>query len=136
MKDCLPDIEYTMSMSSATAHTLLKAVDLLMRLKLGQYKEICFDLLDVCKPDFCIRRDNAEVYLKLAFDTMFAGKEPGTYKDDEWYRLYNILQSLRYQIHLAEHPESTGVDSYPPCVTGGQPLPECSFCKTEKKVKT
>lgn len=134
-------VEYTMSMTSDTARTLLKAVELLMRLKLNQYKELTFHLMDFVgegKPeDFWDRRDRADEYLKLAFDEIYkqrlqeVNRSDTKWKDDEWYRLYNIMQALRYQIHLAEHPDSNGVDSYPPCVTGGQPVPECSFCKME-----
>ena len=129
------NIEYTMTMTSETAHSMLKAVDLLMRLKLGQYREICFALLDICKPDFCDRRDISEVYLEQAFKALFDGKKNEEYKDDEWHRLYNIFQVLRYQIHLAESPDGTGVDSYPPLLLGDQPLPECSFCKISEKEK-
>ena len=121
----MKDIEYVLTMNSDQAHTALKATDLLMRLKLGQYKEIPFALLDVTKEDFCHRRDLADVKLKEAFDILYDGKNDGEWKDAEWYRLYNLLQAIRYQIHLAEHPNSKGVDSYSPMRLTDEPMPSC-----------
>lgn len=125
----MKDVEYVLTMNSDQAHTALKAIDLLMRLKLGQYREISFALLDVTKEDFCHRRDLAETELKKAFDILYNGKKDGEWKDAEWYRLYNMYQAIRYQIHLAENPDSKGVDSYPPMQLTDEPMPDCRFRK-------
>lgn len=122
-------VEYVLTMNSDQAHTALKAIELLMRMKLGQYREIAFALLDVTKEDFCHRRDLSETKLKQAFDILYDGKKDGEWKDAEWYRLYNLYQEIRYQIHLAENPDNKGVDSYPPMQMTDEPMPDCRFRK-------
>ena len=123
-------IEYTITMNSDQAHELCRAVELLMRLKLGQYNELPYMLLDLGAKDYCERRDDARPHLEKAFDALFRGKGPGDWKDEQWHRLYDLFQVLRYMIHEAEHPDSIGVDSYPPRSSNGEPLPEWSWCKT------
>ena len=131
------EIQYTFTMDSPMAHTLNKAVELLMRLKLGQYEELPFALVDLADPEFCQKRDAAKPYLHAAFCQMYAGKGPTDWKDAEWHRLYDLHQVIRYQIHLAESPKSTGVDSYQPRRTADEPLPvgkwerEVNHAKTE-----
>lgn len=125
----MQNYEYILAMNSEQAHTLLKAVDLLMRLKLGQYKEISFALLDITKEDFCHRRDLADEKLEEAFAILYDGKKDGEWKNAEWYRLFNLLQAVRYQVHLAEHPDTKGVDSYPPMQMTDEPIPKCEYRK-------
>lgn len=115
--------QYRLTLNSQQAHELLHAVELFMRLKLGQYEELPFSLIDLDRDDFCDRRDEARAYLKPAFEALLGWKKIGGYKDDQWYRLYNMYQVVRYAIHNAEHPESTGVDSYPPLQFTSEPLP-------------
>lgn len=130
-------IEYTLKLNSTQATEVLKAIDLLMRLKINQPHEISMavmpddywrndkvdkDLFD----DFIHRRDRADEYLKKAFREIFPTWKD-VKKDDEWHTLYNILQALRYQRHLAEIPNGKGVDSYPPMALGGEPVPECTW---------
>lgn len=124
-------IEYTLTMTCEQAKSLDLAVELLLRLKLGQYKVLPDILIDMMRDDFCDRRDIAELYLKLAFDAMqdYKNDTDIEWKDSEWHRLYNIHQALRYQIHQAECPERSGVDSYPPFNSGGQGIPKCSYSK-------
>ena len=54
------EIQYTFTMDSPMARTLNKAVELLMRLKLGQYEELPFALVDLADPEFCQKRDAAK----------------------------------------------------------------------------
>ena len=124
-------IEYTLTMNSDQAKSCLKAVELLMRLKINQPEEIPFNLI-LELDDFSKRRDKARPLLEQAFRIMYEGKKTGEWKDSEWYRLYNLYQALRYQIHQAEHPWTTGVDSYPPMRLTDEPIPACEY----KKVKT
>lgn len=134
-------IEYTLTMNSAQAHETLKAVELLMRLKINQSKEISRavmpedywqdDKLDKeMFNDYLTRRDAANRHMEMAFNYIFPSWEDAK-KDEEWYRLYNIYQALRYQIHLAEHPDSTGVDSYPPTQFTEEPIPKCTWAEKE-----
>lgn len=120
-------IKYTLRMTSEQAKEVDKAVELLLRLKLNQYNELPFTLIDLDRDDFCERRDEAKELLERAFHVMQGYKYPDKFKDDEWHILYNIHQAIRYQIHLAEHPNSIGVDSYPPRSSGGKGIPECTY---------
>lgn len=138
-------IEYTLKLNGTQAGEVLKAIDLLMRLKINQPHEISRAVMPddywrngkVDKDafdDFIHRRDRADDYLKKAFREIFPTWED-VKKDSEWHTLYNILQALRYQRHLAESPCSTGVDSYPPMHFGGEPIPECSWAETTEEQK-
>ena len=126
-------IEYVLTLNSDQAKETLKAVELLMRLKINQPEEISRTVLDgmyerIGCDEFCKRRDEANEYLHKAFEAIFPHWSE-VQKDEEWYRLYNLYQVIRYQIHLAEHPNSTGVDSYPPTQFTDEPIPECTWRK-------
>lgn len=111
---------YTLTLSPEQAKAVCKSVELLLRLKIGQYEELPFALCQMGE-GFCGKRDAAKPHLKQGFEAML-GERPE--KDQEWNRLYDILQVMRYAIHDAEHPWTTGVDSYPPICTSGEPLPK------------
>ena len=125
------NLEYTLTLNSDQAHETLKAVELLMRLKINQPEELSRALLEPMYErigcyEFCQRRDEANRFLQFAFLKIYPTMNDWM-KDDEWYRLYNLYQSLRYAIHNAEHPQSTGVDSYPPTRFTDEPIPKCEW---------
>lgn len=127
-------IEYTLKLNSDQAKETLKAVELLMRLKINQPHEISRAILDgiyerIGIDEYLKRKDKANEYLDEAFAAIFPTWDE-VKKDEEWYRLYNIYQAIRYQIHLAEYPNSTGVDSYPPMCLTDEPIPECTWKET------
>lgn len=115
---------YVLTLTSEQAKVMDKAVELLLRLKLGQYKELPFALMKLDAEDFAEKRDDASVYLLTAFQFMSGKACPGWDKDEEWFRLYDLHQVVRHAIHDAEQPETDGVDSYPPICTAGEKLPE------------
>ena len=126
--------EYKLTMNSRQARTVLKAVELLMRLKINQPKEIIWNVMDNetnrKDPQFYEHREDAENLLTQAFNKMFAFKlkynllNDRDWKDAEWYRLYNTYQVMRKALHDAENPDGTGVDSYEPIqFTEDEPLP-------------
>ena len=120
------DIKYTLTLTSEEAKEIIKAVELLMRLKLNQ----SFMFSDsVVSWDFDVNMQKANKLVEEALNELFKNRKPGTYKNDEWYRLYNIYQVIRYAIHEAEYPSSTGVDSYPPMRMTDVPLPKCEWSK-------
>ena len=121
--------EYTLTMCSETAREINKAVELLMRWKLKQDDIVTSMVLDFADKEYCDKRDKIKPLMKMAMETAMPEPPVGfaKLKDDEWYLLYNVYQSIRYAIHEAEHPDSTGVDSYPPIPTGGQPIPKCEW---------
>ena len=113
--------EYVMTLNTDQLQEILKAVEILMRIKLKQPDLITTHLIpqDLETSEYVRRREKVIEHLKVAFDYMI----PEVKKDEEFYRLYNILQAGRYAIHEAEHPETNGVDSYPPIRMGSGPLP-------------
>ena len=126
--------EYTLTMTSAQARTMLKAVELFMRLKINQPEEISRAIMDgefydrIGCDEFCKRRDIADMHLRKGFMAIFPLWSE-VKKDTEWYRLYNLYQSVRYAIHEAEHPESDGVDSRLPMQFTDEPIPKCEWRK-------
>lgn len=121
------EIVYTLTLEREQMAETLKAVELLMRLKLGQYNEIPFALLNIAQEDFCERRDGAKPLFEAAFAELFKGKPETEWKDDEWHVLYDLYQVMRYARHEAEYPDSKGVSSYPPMCTAGKPMAKCEW---------
>ena len=124
-------IEYTLKLNSAQVGVVLHALDLLNRIIINQPSHVTSVALDgmynrIGIDEYCRRRDKANDYMKLAFSEIFRS-EADVLKTEEWDTSYNILQALRYQRHLAEYPNSKGVDSYPPIYFGGEPVPECTW---------
>ena len=120
--------EYTLTLNSEQAREIVKAVELLMRLKLNQAFSFCDSVASW--EDFNTGKwQEARRYVELALSLLFENKEPHTWKDNEWYRLYNIYQVLRKAIHDAEHPDTTGVDSYDPLQITDEPLPKIRWEK-------
>lgn len=117
-------MRYTLTLTSEQAKVMDKAVELLLRLKLGQYKELAFALMDIGDEGFAEKRDEAAPHLLYAFQTMSGRMFPGWDKDEEWFRLYDLHQVVRHAIHDAEHPGTIGVDSYPPVFTAGEKPPQ------------
>ena len=117
-------MSYVLTLTSEQAKVMDKAVELLLRLKLGQYKELAWALMGAGAEDFAKKRDEAAPHLLYAFQTMSGKLFPGWDKDEEWFRLYDLHQVVRKAIHDAEHPGTIGVDSYPPICTAGEKLPE------------
>ena len=126
--------EYTLTLTSAQARTMLKAVELLMRLKINQPEEISRAIMDgefyehIGCDEFCKRRDIADKHIHEGFKAIFP-LWAEVQKDSEWYRLYNLFQSVRYAIHEAEHPDTIGVDSRPPMQFTDEPIPKCEWRK-------
>ena len=116
--------EYTLTINSEQCHELLKATELLMRLKLGQYQELIYSLADIHNTKTMPILAVVDDVLKHAFEMLYSNKKSTEYKDEEWYRLYNLYQVLRKAIHDAEHPEGTGLDASEPMQMTKEPLPK------------
>lgn len=116
-------MNYTLTMNSVQAREINKAVELLLRLKIGQYEQIPWAILGGEHPEeFCRKRDTAKPYLQAAFGAMSDDGIGNWKKDDEWHVLYDLHQVIRKAIHDAEYPETKGVDSYPVMHTGCEAL--------------
>jgi len=110
-------MQYRLTLSTAQARAADKAIELLLRLKIGQFEEIPWAVRGGDHPEeFCRKRDEAKPHL----DAM--RKIYGAQKDTEWHRLYDLHQVIRKAIHDAEHPGTTGIDSYPAVCTAGEKM--------------
>lgn len=113
-------MQYRLTLSTAQARAADKAIELLLRLKIGQYDVIPENVMDMTADvdSYCKHRDAAKPHLaalQRVFETYY-------HKDDEWHRLYDLHQVIRKAIHDAEHPGTVGVDSYPVVCTAGEKM--------------
>ena len=110
-------MQYRLTLSTAQARAADMAIELLLRLKIGQFEEIPLAVSGGDHPEeFCRKRDKATPYLD-ALRNIY-----GAQKDDEWHRLYDLHQVIRKAIHDVEHPGTVGVDSYPVVNTCGEKM--------------
>ena len=124
-------VDYILTMNSDQCKETLKAVELLMRLKIGQYQELTWDLVSTHRKGTDDSLVEADEHLRAAFNIFNKDKKPSEYKDTEWYVLYNLYQVLRKAIHDAEHPEGKGIDSWEPMQLTEVPLPKITWEKKE-----
>lgn len=114
-------MQYRLTLSTAQARAADKAIELLLRLKIGQFEEIPWAVRGGDHPEeFCRKRDEAKPHLDAL--RKIYGAQKGDEWDDEWHWLYDLHQVIRKAIHDAEYPETTGVDSYPAVCTAGERL--------------
>jgi hypothetical protein len=101
-----------------------------MRMKIGKFDQIPYNVLNIGKADYCEKRDMASPYLRT-LERIFWPRSIDIKKDESWYILYNIFQVVRKAIHDVEASESKGVDSFPPMNIYGCGLPKIEV-KTEE----
>ena len=122
-------LTYTLTMSEGQCHAVCEAVEFLMRLRMAQVDEIPRHVLEwgdgLSCNEWCRRRDEAEPLLQAAFRILF----PSWTEAKRDNRLYDLYQVTRKAIHDAEHPETTGVDSYPLMCTAGEDMAKCEWRK-------
>ena len=122
-------LTYTLTMSADQCHAVCEAVEFLMRLRMAQVNEIPMHVLEwgggLSCDEWCRRRDEAEPLLQAAFRILF----PSYTEAKRDNRLYDLYQVTRKAIHDAEHPETTGVDSYPLMCTDGEDMAKCEWRK-------
>jgi hypothetical protein len=103
-------------MNEEQARTMIGALDLAIRIKLGQWGQLVehcmewdYDKIDEC----CKRRDEAERVLLAArnivmpelLDMNSLAGSHGVYSGEEHERLYNVLLAVRSAIAWHNHPE-------------------------------
>ena len=96
-------MQYRLTLSTAKARAADKAIELLLRLKIGQFEEIPWFVRGGDHPkEFCRKRDEAKPYLD-ALRNIY-----GAQKDTEWHRLYDLHQVIRKAIHDELAPRFPG----------------------------
>lgn len=126
-------MKYRLTMTPEQAREVSRACELYMRLKLGQYEELPFALMDLSDKDFAEKRDEAKKYLKPGFDAMLKGRPFDKAKDAQWHTLYNLHQVVRHAIWQAEFPGTGGVWSYEPMDMGDVGLAKIEIVREGKE---
>lgn len=119
--------EYVLTMNSNQTKETLKAIELLMRLKIKQFDILPYNLLDIGAKDYCDKRDAAEPLLRDLGEIFFPGWHYS--KDEEWNRLYDLYQVLRHAIHDAEYPTCKSQYADEPAQYSREPLPKIEWRK-------
>lgn len=119
----------TITMDDDMARAVLDAVELSMRLRINQPEEICWKMLNLADDDFCEKRDAAGALLKDAFNIIFPPEayfrtDDRKWKNDEWYRLYNVYQVMN---------DHFGKSNFKPMQLTDVPLPRIEVVQERRK---
>lgn len=129
------NVRYVLTLTGAQAKTVNYAVELLIRWKLKQDSILAQMLLQDSIVDQGYRKRVDAVCRLMGSAMEYAIGDKTPLKDEEWFRLYNVHQVIRKAIHDVEHPQSRGVDSYPPMPTGMEELPGMKIVHIEGEKK-
>ena len=101
----------TLTMTREQAQAVMDATELLARLEIGQFKEICWKMLDRFNgPDGfdSARRDRAEQYLDAACCMIFGMKDGWPdigEKSIQHERCWAVYTTIRHALAWHDHPE-------------------------------
>lgn len=122
----------TLTMSREQAQAVMDATELLARLEIGQFKEICWKMLDRFNGDDGFdshRRDQAEAYLDAACMTVFGTDESGWPKiggkSMQHHRCWAVYATIRHALAWHDHPEGGDTVDFGEPLGYGEPLPKC-----------
>ena len=135
------DDRYVLTMDRETALMVRRASEFYTRIMCGQFDEVVREILNAWpekyKEDtFCIMRDQAEAFLRLARAVLFPELDSGSYygvghnrnADISW----NVNQVIRYVIAWRDNPEGDyGVNFNKPISWSGTPLPSFEIVDSE-----
>lgn len=106
--------KYNLEMNEEQARTVIAALDLSMRIRLGQWKEIieaCMDFEPEKIDEWCERSDKAEDILLQARKIVMPeltggwGHSYGVYNREDTERAYNVLLAVRSCLAYHNKPE-------------------------------
>lgn len=130
--------KYKLEMSEEQARTLIGAIDLAIRIRLGQFGEIieqCMDLDTGNINEWCQRRDDAEAVLLQARNIIMPelrdinslSGSHGVYAKEETERAYNVLLAVRSCIAYHNKPEGGYTVDFrrPMNIHVNEELPKC-----------
>lgn len=109
-------VKYRLEMNEEQARTVVAALDLAMRIRLGQFGQIveqCMEWEPDKTDEWCERREKAEAILLQARDIIMPdlrdmhslSRGYGVYAKEGTERLYNVLLAVRSCLAYHEHPE-------------------------------
>lgn len=91
-----------LTLTDEQARAVSTACEVYARIRMGQFKEIVWQCLDLSKPDFCERQDTAEAFLMSARCSIYPDLTGwghsygiGKFKDaDQAFDVYQVLRKL------------------------------------------
>ena len=132
--------KYILTLTREQAQTVMDALELYARLRIGQFNRITELLLDVQNADdYCKRREIANDLLNIAACVIFgknAYGQPECQKDNLHHRAWNIYAALRYKMAWHDHPEGGWTVCFDkPRPWGGEPVPKCEVMDNNDAVR-
>ena len=120
----------TLEMSREAALVCEHAMELYARLKLGQFREITWHMMDLHSgADFdreLLHRDFANELLEMAAKHVYATYPPP--KDDVFDRAWEVYTTLRYTRSWHDHPEGGDTVNFDrPMSESGDVMPKCEI---------
>ena len=141
-------VRYVLTMTEEQARCVVGALDLAIRIKLGQWGQLVehcmkwdYDKIEEC----CKRRDDAETILLMARDIVMPELRDmhslhgshGVYSGEERERLYNVLLAVRSCLAWHKHPEGGYTVDFrePMAIHVAEEMPKCEAIDDAKRHK-
>jgi len=131
-------VKYRLEMNEEQARTVVAALDLAMRIRLGQFGQIveqCMEWEPDKTDEWCERREKADAILLQARDIIMPELRPmnslagghGVYAKEGTERLYNVLLAVRSCMAYHDHPEGGYTTNFrePMTIHVNEELPKC-----------
>lgn len=138
--------KYRLEMNEKQARCVVGALNLAMRITLGQWREIiesCMKYEPDKTAEWCERRDEAEAILMQARKIVMPeltgwGHSYGVYNRPETERLYNVVLAIRSCLAYHDHPEGGDTVNFrkPMSIYVNEEMPKCEVVDDGKGHKT
>lgn len=126
-------------MTREQAQAVMAATELLARLEIGQFEEICWKMLDKFNGEDGFdsdRRDRAEQYLDAACQEVFGVNQYGRpnieKKSMQHQRCWAVYATIRHALAWHDHPEGGMTVNFDKPMGYGEPLPKCEVRDDDK----
>ena len=132
-----PEERYVLTLTPEQEYIVEQALELLARLRIGQFERIAELLCDPRDTDYCKRRDLTRDLLRLAAIVVF-GRSAYNYPDvkersQEHEQAWTIYSVLRYTRSWHENPQGGFTVNYDkPLNLAGGPMPKCEIIQDGK----
>ena len=122
----------TLELTREQAQAVMDATELLARLEIGQFKEICWKMLNRFNGADGFdskRRDRAEEYLDAACHEVFGVNEYGRPNIDKksirHQRCWAVYATIRHALAWHDHPEGGVTVNFDKPMGYGETMPKC-----------
>ena len=134
---------YVLTMTEEQARCVVAALNLSMRIRLGQWREIiecCMDYEPGKIDEWCQRRDEAEEILLQARKIVMPeltgwGHSHGVYNREYTEREFNVLRAVRSCLAWHDHPEGGITVNFdrPMAIHVNEEMPKCEAVEHERQ---